>query len=114
MENSRNIVDDRLTLKEHVHYISKRISRNLSAIKRQCITVDSTIALYRTLIEPYLRYYCNMWGSSGNALLQRLQNRAVRVIINTSFKNADHELLLKRLNFLSVNLNELFNLITCV
>ena len=34
--------------------------------------------------------------------LQTLQNRAVRVITNTSHENADHELLLKRLNLLSV------------
>ena len=35
------IVDDRLTWKEHVDYISKKISRNLGTIKRsrQCITV---------------------------------------------------------------------------
>ena len=66
------IVDDRLTWKEHVDYISKKISRNLGAIKRsrQCITVDSAIALYRTLIEPYLRYCCSVRGSCGNALLQ--------------------------------------------
>ena len=101
------VMDDRLTWKEHVDYISKKISPNLGAIKRsrQCITVDSTIALYRTLIEPYLRYCCNVWGSCGNALLHRLQtlqNRAVRVITTTSHENADHELLLKRLNLLSV------------
>ena len=103
----RIIVDDRLTWKQHVDYISKKISRNLDTIKRyrQCITVDSTIALYRTLIELYLRYCCNVWGSCGNALLHRLQtlqNRAFRVITNTSYENADHELLLKRLNLLSV------------
>ena len=101
------IVDDPLTWKEHADYISKKISRNLGTIKRsrQCITVDSTIVLYRTLIKSYLRYCCNVWGSCGNALLHRLQtlkNRAVRVITNTSFENADHKLLLKRLNLLSV------------
>ena len=61
--------------------------------------------IYRTLNEPYLRYCCNAWGSCCNALLHRLQtlqNRAVRVIFNTSYENADHELLLKRLNLLSV------------
>ena len=88
-----------------------KINRNLSAIKRsrQCITVDSTIiALYRILIEPYLRYCCNvwkLWQCCGNALLHRLQtlqNRAVRVITKASFKNADHEQLLKRLNLLFV------------
>ena len=57
------------------------------------------------MIEPYLRYCCNVWGSCGNTLLHRLQtlqNRAVRVITDINFENADHELLLKRLNFLSV------------
>ena len=56
-------------------------------------------------VMTYLRYCCNVWGSCGNALLHRLQtlqNRAVRVITNTSYENADHELLLKCLNLLSV------------
>ena len=56
------IVDARLTWKEHVDYIPKKISSDLGAIKRsrQCITVDSPIALYRTLIEPYphVLVYC--------------------------------------------------------
>ena len=100
-------VDVRPTWKEHLDYISKKISHNLCAIKRsrQCTTVDSTIALYRTLIEAFLRYCCNVWGSCGNALFQRiqtLQNRAVRVITNVILENADHELLLKHQNFLSV------------
>ena len=101
-------MDDRLTWKEHIDYISKKISRNLGAIKRsrQCITVDSAkFVLYRTLIELYLRYCCNVWGSCGNALLHRLQtfqSRAVHVITGTSHENADHELLLKHVNLLSV------------
>ena len=56
------IVHNRLTWKEHVDYISKKISHNLGAIirSRQCITAVSTIALCRTSIEPYLKYCCNV------------------------------------------------------
>ena len=44
--------------------------------------------LYRSLIEPYFRYCCPVWGScSASALdkLQKLQNRAARIVTNSPY-----------------------------
>ena len=111
------IVEDRLTWKEHVDCISKKISRNLGAIKRsrQRIKVNSTVALYRTLNEPYLRYCCNVWGSCGNDLLQNFKPYKIepfvasvtpvsKMLITSYFSNV----------LISCLLNKLFNLITYV
>ena len=111
------IVDDRLTWKEHVDYISKKISPNIGAIKRsrQCITVDPTIALYRTLIEPYLKYCCNVWKAV--AMLYYIDFKPYKIepfvssltpvtkmLITSYFSNV----------LISCLLNKLFNLITYV
>ena len=52
------IVDDTLTWNEHVDYISTKISKNIGIIKRvrTFLPQHSLLTLYRTLIEPYLRY----------------------------------------------------------
>ena len=54
------IVDDTLTWDGHVNYISTQISKNIGTIKRvrTFLPRHSLLTLYRTLIEPYLRY-CN-------------------------------------------------------
>ena len=44
--------------------------------------------MYRSLVEPYLRYSCPIWGVSGiNAInkLQKLQNRAARIVTNSAY-----------------------------
>ena len=61
--------------------------------------------LYRTLVEPYLRYCNTTWGNCGATLLNRLrtlQNRAARVITGISYEDADHNRILKDLNILNV------------
>ena len=48
------VIDDKLSWKEHVGYISTKIRRNIGIMKRikDCIPRDSLILLYRTLVEP--------------------------------------------------------------
>ena len=62
--------------------------------------------LYRTLVEPYLRYCNTTWSNCGAALLnklQTLQNRTARVITGISYEDADHNWILKQyLNILNV------------
>ena len=39
--------------------------------------------MYKSLVELYFRYCCNVWGSCGSTAineLQRLQNRAARIV----------------------------------
>ena len=79
------IADDKLSWNEHITYISAKIRRNIGVIKRtkRYIPNDTLIMLYRTLVEPCLRYCNTTWGNCGATLLNRLQtlqNRAARVI----------------------------------
>ena len=69
------------------------------------IPLDSPVTLHLTnvrlkLIEPYFRYCNTVWGNCEQGLLsklQTLQNRAARIVTRTSYTDADHETLLKKL-----------------
>ena len=61
---------------------------------------DSLVLLYKTLIEPYLRYCNIIWGQCGNTLIekvQRLENKATTIISGTSFEETSHDDLLREL-----------------
>ena len=52
------IVDDTLTWEEHIEYISVKIKRGIGVLKvtGKFLKRESLTLIYRTLIEPYLRY----------------------------------------------------------
>ena len=69
------------------------------------IPPDSLVTLYLTLIEPYFRYCNTVWGNCKQGLLNKLQtpqNRAARIVTWTSYSDADHETILKKLQWLNV------------
>ena len=83
------------------------MKRNLGILKRMSKTLptDSLCMLYKTLIEPHIRYCSIVWGNCGEALkdkLQILQNRAARIITRTSYDTANHFALLRQLKWLDV------------
>ena len=44
--------------------------------------------MYRSIVEPYLRYCCTVWGCCTEADLKRLQilqNRAARIVTNSAY-----------------------------
>ena len=72
---------------------------------REYVPGDILILLYRTLVEPYLRYCNTTWGYCGATLLNRLQalkNRAARVIKGLQYDEADYPKILRELGILSV------------
>ena len=101
------VIDDKLTWKDHIDYVSLKIKRNLGIMKRvrNDIHKESLIAVYRTMVEPYLRYCNNIWGKCSAKLigkLQTLQNRAARIITNATCDNTDNAKLQRQLNWLNV------------
>ena len=60
------VIDDKLTWKDHIDYVSLKIKHNLGIMKRvrNDIPKESLIALYRTMVEPYLRYCNNIWENA--------------------------------------------------
>ena len=83
-------IDQNLSWSKHVNETAKMVSSGIGALKRlrPFICEDTAILLYRALIEPYFDYCCPVWDGLSNELadkLQKLQNRAIRVITNSDY-----------------------------
>ena len=80
-------IDQNLSWSKHVNETAKIVSSGIGALKRlrPFICEDTAILLYRALIEPYFDYCCPVWDGLSNDKLQKLQNRAIRVITNSDY-----------------------------
>ena len=101
------VVDEYLSSDKHIDYILKKLKHNIGVIKRVCSVIpkQSLVTLYRTPVEPYLRYGNSIWGQCGKTHIQKLQtlqNRAARIVAGKPFEETDHVLLLKELQWLNV------------
>ena len=70
------------------------------------VPVNSLIMPYSTLVEPYIRYCITVWGHCGQEIPNKLQillNRAARIVTRTQYADANHESLMKDLNWVNVN-----------
>ena len=80
-------------------------SRAIGLLKyvRNCVQTGTLINLYRSIMEPHFSYCCSVWGSCGASkldMLQKLQNKATRIV--TSPFDASAAPLLQRLGWPSV------------
>lgn len=71
---------------------SSRESRGIGMLKysKRYIPQENLPMLYGSLIGPQLSYCCPVWGSCGKSALQKLQklqNRAARIVINSPYDN---------------------------
>ena len=85
------LIDENLTWSNHINAISKKNSSGIGSIKR--------ISRCHGLVQSHFDYCSVVWGNCAKTLsdkLQRLQNRAVRVLTHSSY-DADANLLLKEL-----------------
>ena len=77
--------------KDHISYISKKISKSVGIMHRSRFNLSSKtkLSLYYTLIYPYITY-CNLaWSATYVTNLNRifyLQKRAVHIITNAEFR----------------------------
>lgn len=92
-------IEEHLTWKDHVDEIVKEISKAIGALKRvrSFISVKTALQIYHALIRPCFDYYSSVWGECSVTLcdkLQKLQNRAARVITRSGYDvNAKHLLI---------------------
>ena len=97
------IIDNRLTWAIHISEISKKVSMAIGAMKRirPCITTAAAVQTYNFLILPHFDYCSPVWDGLNNELsekLQKIQNRAARVITKTSYDTRSR-LLRKKLHW---------------
>ena len=85
------IIDEDLSWKAHIHEISKKVSSGIGTIKqvRPFVSMYTAIKIhvYKGLIEPHFDYCRAVWDGLTQQLsekLEKLQNRAIRVITKST------------------------------
>ena len=83
-------VDDSLDWKDQIKAISSKVSKALGLLKhaKKSLPASSLRSLYLGIVEPYFHCCCSVWGCCGSSTLlqlQKLQNRAARILTNSAF-----------------------------
>ena len=91
-------IDAQLSWSKHVDEISKKVSSAIGALKRvrPFIPTDVATHIYNALILPHFDYCSPVWDGISGCLsdkLQKLQNRAARVITQSPFDTSSNLLL---------------------
>ena len=68
------LLDDNLSWKAHIDYISTQISKGIGIIARlrHLVPFSTLLNIYRSLIEPYISYGFVAWGQAVNTHLNKI------------------------------------------
>ena len=91
-------IDCSLDWKEQIKAVSAKVSRAIGFLKHAKkflprVTLEN---LYTGIVEPHFRYYCFVWGCCRSReinQLQKLQNRAARIVTNSRFDTPSRPLI---------------------
>ena len=100
-------LDQHLVWDEHARYVCTKVSRALGFLKyaKKLLPQETLSHIYRGIVEPYFRYCSSVWGSCGETrllTLQKLQNRAARIVTNSSYVAPADELI-EKLNWPTIS-----------
>ena len=100
------VVDKYLSWKDHITYISNKISKGIGILirTRHLLFRHTLLYLYNSLIKPHFTYCISTWGHTSKthtSKLTILQKRVVRIISYADL-HAHAKLLLFKLNILTV------------
>jgi hypothetical protein len=91
-------IDEFLTWAEHIDNVIKKLAIGISLLRRyrkvwqKCDLMN----VYRAIVEPYFDYCCIIWDGISDYLalkLQKLQNRAARIITGTDYSRRSSDIL---------------------
>ena len=90
-------IDERLSWDAHIDYISKRVSSAIGGLRqvRTLVPFDTALTIYNSLIQPIFDYCDVVWdnlSSTSAQRLQKLQNRAARVITQQGYDVRSNDL----------------------
>ena len=99
------IVDKHLSWDEQISAVTKKVSRGLGMLRfsKKYLPIVTVQKMHRSLVEPYFRYSCPVWEVADiNAInrLQKLQNRAARIVTNSAY---DALPIIKKLGWPTIN-----------
>jgi len=107
------IIDDRLRFADHCDYVLKKIGKKISFLNRigNSITVYARCMIYKSIIAPHFEYCATLiidMGETQLGMLQKAQNRAMRVILHCD-KYTKIERMLQALQFMSIKQRLYYN-----
>ena len=84
------LLDEKLTFETNIEYTCKKACAGIGALRRikPFVPFCILVTLYRSLVQPYFDYCSPLWDTCGKQLkykLQKIQNRAARVITGSSY-----------------------------
>lgn len=88
-------IDENLSWNAHIKELTKKIASGIGALKRvrSFVPTATLITIFNSLVQPHFNYCCVVWDNCNKTLatkLQKLQNRAARVLTYSSYDaNAD-------------------------
>ena len=103
IQNKRIKQVHELSWKSNTDIICRKITSGISALRRLKDFVDrqTLLSVYNAIIHPYFDYCCEVWdvfSETQSKRLQKLQNRAARIIMNMS-NDTDDSVALKALGW---------------
>lgn len=80
------VLDNKLNMKEHVKYVGKKVARKIYLFGRlaKFFTLTTKVNVYKTIIQPHFDYCATVLLCANNEdveKLQKLQNKALRIIL---------------------------------
>ena len=102
----RVMVDQHLNCKEQISTIKKKVSRGIGMLtySKKYLPLLTIQCMYKSLVEPYFRYCCPVWGSCRSTAINELlkfQNRAARIVTNSRY-DASTKPVIKKLGWHTV------------
>ena len=84
------IIDNRLSWSNHVNDLCKKVTSAIGALRRirPLISQSTEVLIYNSWIQPHFDYCSLVWDGFSDQLsdkLQKLQNRAARVILKANY-----------------------------
>ena len=87
------VLDNKLNFKHQINLIENKLAETIGILSklRYLLPSSSLLLLYHALVQPHILYALPLWGSSFPSYLnkmQRLQNKAIRVIAKAKFRDS--------------------------
>ena len=94
------MIDENLNRNNQIENISKKASKLIGFLRRakKYISQQSLLTMYQSLVQPYFDYCSLVWGNCNQTCkdkVQKLHNRAARVITGNTYDVRSSEILLK-------------------
>jgi hypothetical protein len=111
------VLDNQLTWNDQIEQVCRKLAPKVGLLRRLKYTLskDLLTTVYKSIVQPHIDYCLAIWGHTTDCntkRIQRLQNRAARIITGTYDRSVRGVELVKQLGW--QNVHERRNYFTCL